>query len=136
MSALNWLFSSPLYWWLAVALSLFHGMYCIQIHHREPNYRDPAKVRRTEWLAFRDPVRSPTYFFQFWFNLVCSMIGWICAHYLFLRVSAADSDLTLWQFLLGLVAALGVVGYLPNTLHGIAYGFRALGGVVESRLKS
>ena len=87
----------------AVAFSLFYGLFAPRIFD----------VQETEKpLVWR--------FHQFWFNFVGSSIGWAVGYYLWKRLASGGAPAGAIEFVLLVVAALGITGHLPLTLYGVA----------------
>lgn len=112
-------FCPPWYFWtIAVACSLFHGLYAIQIHLRPKDFGAANPAERTGWKAVFEAIHSPAYMFEVWFNFAGSMMGWLAGYALYMRYQY--HELGVFDIFLVLIAALGIVGYLPFALHGVA----------------
>ena len=63
---------------------------------------------------------------EFWTHLICSVSGWVCLYILYSNLLKQGLDkvdiriITVNHFLLLLIGLLGVVGFLPLTLWGVA----------------
>jgi len=73
--------------------------------------------------------------FQIWFNFAGALMGWLAAYALYSRFTNSPPDRLGWfDILLALTAALGIVGYLPQLLNGIASTPTVLAEYMEKKL--
>ncbi len=129
MSQICWI----LYGALAILLSLFYGLHAVTMWPLDDQMKESRKDR--PWRHWRATFDHPLLAHQAWFNFVGSLIGWIMGGFLVLRISSIGRDrIGLVEFGLFLVATLGISGYLPRTIHGIAGSFDALGGKLREKL--
>jgi hypothetical protein len=105
---------------VAVAMSLFHGVYAVTIWLSGFNLSDEQEGsrRRDSWLrGWKDIFRHPFYFHQFWFNFAGSALGWAAIGYLVWRLLTKPDRFGFAEAGLSLIGAIGIVGYLPSMLH-------------------
>ncbi|MGA7514619.1 MAG: hypothetical protein WBW46_17120 [Candidatus Sulfotelmatobacter sp.] len=93
-----------IFWTVAFLASIFHGVYCFEVHE----IKDKAKYHTAALIQ------------QWCFNFLGSLVGWIALWFLIRRSGGLSSFLSYslaaagWSdFALGLVAFVGVSGYLP-----------------------
>jgi hypothetical protein len=105
-----------LYMTFAVVATIFHGFWCLQI-----------------WPVYEGLETTTQKIHQVWFNLSGSATGWLLGYWeiwhRFLPVSAGApgaQPLGWIDIVLLILALLGMVGYLPNTLAGISRSFTEL----------
>lgn len=96
-----------------VLYSVFLGIFANRIFNfegRKPQYTEQSSPGWS-WRVF-----------QFWFNFVCSLIGWVITiHYLYrFRLNPSQFSFKIDDALPLLIALLGITGLLPRTLfHGV-----------------
>jgi hypothetical protein len=85
--------------------------------------------RLTNWPVQAPEGLHPNFWriHQMWFNFVSSMMGWFAAYYLLTMLTFSRHEPGATDVVLLLVAALGITGYLPKTIAGIAASFQGLG---------
>jgi len=118
----------------AFLLSLFYGLSSYRVF----TYPHTDKVYKENNLKI--DVTKRARFHEFWTHLICSMIGWVCLYILYndlFRQGLNSIDIrsiTANHFLLLLVGLLGVIGFLPLTLWGIANTIQFLAKEVTGRI--
>jgi hypothetical protein len=113
-------------------MSLFYGICAVTIWFREPKFQEPDKdigSLKVWRQCLRDVFRHPSYLHQAWFNFSGSVLDWSSLGYAIWRVRTPPYSFGLAEAALFLVGAVGIVGYLPNTIHRIA---GAVEGLVQA----
>ena len=74
--------------------------------------------------------------FQAWFNFAGAAMGWLAGYAVYLRFTNPKAGGLGWfDIVLALIAALGIVGHLPQMLAGIASTPDLLAQYVKGKLK-
>ncbi len=76
--------------------------------------------------------------YQCWFNFIGSFVGWVLVVLLYVKIRRQGWDIgnpSISQLLLFSIALLGITGWLPKTLYGIASSIAILAFALEERLK-
>jgi hypothetical protein len=123
-------FLSAVYWIFAATVSLFYGIHAVTIHLRAPegpSYGVPQDCK--PWRNYREVRSHPWFLHQAWFNFAGSLMGWAAGYYAYWRLDRGNAGA--FEAGLLLAAALGMTGYLPRTLNGIAGSF----GVFADKLR-
>jgi len=113
------------FWLVALAFSAFHGRKAVQIFVNE----DVRKARKDDWAW---------HLHQFWLKLLRSVVGW-AALWLLLPaledcfITECPSDVA--HYVGWFISFVGVTGYLPMTLIGIASSFDQLIDAIVARIK-
>lgn len=103
------------FWLVALSFSLFYSFYAFKIHLTDENFiKAQKKNNNFAWL-----------FHQWWFNFIGSITGWsilwiLIPPFFLIFCQQTTSHISFKEFLLLLIALLGITGYLPLTLFGIA----------------
>ena len=103
-----------IFWVIAFIFSLFYSFKAFSIHEVTP--------RKENW---------PWTFHQHWFNFIGSITGWVVLWIVLPTfyqciVNQCVNPLSFKDIILFLVAILGITGYIPLTLYGIARSFNEL----------
>lgn len=111
MTWLPWVF-----WVVAIVASVLYGAFAITIF---------VKVKGP-------PPSRPWFWHQRWLNFLGSIVGWLSSWLIILRhcgwpITSCEGPPDAWDLIGGLIAFLGMTGYLPFTLLGLAAGLRAVG---------
>jgi hypothetical protein len=117
-----------------IVFSLFYGAYATTIWLRFPEFPDPGKAidRKQAWLeGWFDIWQHPRYVHEFWFNFGGSALGWTALGYAIWRIHSQPERFGIAEAALFLASAIGITGYLPNTLRRIGVGFEALGTAIK-----
>jgi len=127
---LHWIYSLS-----GFVASLVYGVYAVTIWLRLSDKELQKGTRSANRSAWKEPwreiYRHPRYLHEAWFNFFGSAIGWACGGYLWKRLES--NTFGTLEAGLSLTAALGMTGYLPVTLAGIASSFRALARRIKPR---
>jgi len=92
--------------------ALFYGFGCFRIWPHD----DPSPGKRSAiWFVH-----------QYWLNAFGAVVGWVATFVLMKRYGDGDLTFSAGEFLLAVVAFLGLVGHLPFTVAGIAVAIRDL----------
>ena len=105
-------------WWLwfAIGMSLFWGIRGTILFEK----------RNFWWKSY-----------QFIFNSVGSLFGWSCFYVLLVRTQnnmPQFQDFTGGDFILFVVALLGLTGHLPEVTYGFVKGFAEIAKMVTEKL--
>jgi len=111
------------FWLLALALSLFHGLAFASVFSMSTSGKGWA------WKLH-----------QFWLNFLGSLVGWIAFWFLFRSVIECAEGSCPFQFGwtdvgMFFLAFLGVTGYVPFTVIGLASGVKELATKVAGLAK-
>jgi hypothetical protein len=107
-----WLRALSPFWCLAFGCSGFFGFACFRIWPDDDPGDEKRKERRT-WLIY-----------QYALNAFGSIVGWVVLRALIDRVGERTIDGI--DFLLAAIAFIGLVGWLPFTVLGVAKGLTDL----------
>lgn len=69
---------------------------------------------------------------QVWFNAACSGMGWLAGYWVLGRFSHPPIGVP--DLIVMIFAALGIVGYLPQTLNAIPGLLKYLGQLLEEKM--
>ena len=111
------------FWTLALAASLFHGLSATSV------FEVSTAGKRWPWRPH-----------QFWLNFCGSVAGWVALWFLARRaiecaVESCSAQFG-WEYVgLFFLAFLGVTGYVPFTVVGLAAGVRELAAKATSLVK-
>ena len=122
---------------VGIVFSLFYGAYATTIWFRFPEFPDPSKPidRKRAWQeGWFDVWQHPRYLHEFWFNFAGSALGWAALGYAIWRFQSQPERFGIAEAALFLGVAIGITGYLPNTLRRIGAGFEALGAAIKNLL--
>jgi MFS family permease len=89
--------------------------------------------RRAAWITREAPPLERLH--QVWFNFAGSALGWLIGYWVWQRFSGSQSPIGLMEAALMIFAALGVVGYLPQTLNALPGLLIYLGKLAERKLQ-
>jgi hypothetical protein len=109
------------FWIVALTFSCFYSFKAFSIHLTNASFvKDQKKNKKYAWL-----------FHQWWFNFVGAIVGWTILWVLLPSIIIAliahnPTSISVADFLLLLIALLGITGYLPLTLFGIARNTESL----------
>lgn len=120
---------------IGVGLSLFYGLcsYRVFIYPHTDDVYTKNDLKKFD-------VTKRARFHEGWTHFICSVIGWICLYILYKNLVATGigsinvQAITFNHFLLLLIGLLGVVGFLPLTLWGIANAIQFLVKEVTGRI--
>jgi hypothetical protein len=107
---IRWIFSNWIYF--ALITSAIYGMLGVRIHVPK------------EHTGFNKFLVS---FYQFNFNFIGSFAGWSCLHVLKNRLIAPYSNLGGVDFVLFILAVLGLTGNLAESFYGIVISIKKIG---------
>lgn len=111
---------------LGFFISLFYGFKAVWIFMYPSPDRNPKKHTKSWWMH------------QIWINFAGSFIGWVCIYVLIISfgadVKASASSISFGHVFLFIVGLLGVMGFLPLTLWGIANSMKYISEKVTGKI--
>lgn len=104
---------------LGILASLFYGLNAINIFFPKAKVQD-TKSEHWSWKVH-----------QFWLNFLGSLVGWIILYFLLKRIDFLKGNncsfvLSIRDFIYGLLAFIGITGYLPMTIVGLVNSVTSL----------